>query len=112
MRRLHAPCWRILERRESDLMGEHAGADNVHTRQIAEFVAALSYERIPAEVRERIKLLILDSIGCAIYSVDLAWCRILRETCAALDATRTTSVWGTSQRLASPHAALVNGTQV
>ncbi len=93
-------------------MGEHAGVDNVHTRQIAEFVSALSYERIPAEVRERIKLLILDSIGCAIYSVDLEWCRILRETCAALDATRTTSVWGTGQRLSSPHAALVNGTQV
>jgi 2-methylcitrate dehydratase PrpD len=86
--------------------------DYAHTRHIAEFVSALSYERIPAEVRERIKLLILDSIGCAIYSVDLEWCRILRETCAALDATRTTSVWGTGQRLSSPHAALVNGTQV
>ena len=93
-------------------MGEHASVDNVHTRHIAEFVSALSYERIPAEVRERIKLLVLDSIGCAIYSVDLEWCRILRETCAALDATRTTSVWGTGQRLSSPHAALVNGTQV
>src|ERR1700676_5226406 len=92
-------------------MGEHASVDNVHTRRIAEFVAALSYDRIPAEVRERIKLLILDSIGWGIYSVDLEWCRILRETCASFDATRTTSVWGTSQRLSSPHAALVNGTQ-
>src|SRR6202166_1379409 len=93
-------------------MGEHAAADNVHTRRIAEFVSALSYERIPAEVRERIKLLILDSLGCAIYGADLEWCRILRETCTALDATRTTSVWGTGARLSSPHAALVNGTQV
>jgi aconitate decarboxylase len=93
-------------------MGEHAAADNVHTRRIAEFVSALSYERIPAEVRERIKLLILDSLGCAIYGTDLEWCRILRETCAGLDATRTTSVWGTGERLSSPHAALVNGTLV
>ena len=93
-------------------MGEHAGVDNVHTRRIAEFVSALSYERIPADIRERIKLLILDSLGCAIYGADLEWCRILRETCAGLDATRTTSVWGTGQRLSSPHAALVNGTQV
>src|ERR1700688_1354006 len=93
-------------------MGEHAAADNVHTRRIAEFVSALSYDRIPAEVRERIKLLILDSIGCGIYSIDLEWCRILRETCTALDATRTTSVWGTGARLSSPHAALLNGTQV
>jgi 2-methylcitrate dehydratase PrpD len=93
-------------------MHDHAGADNIHTRRIAEFVSGLDYARIPVEVRERIKLLILDSLGCAIYGADLEWCRIVRETCAALDATRTTSVWGTGERLSSPHAALVNGTQV
>ena len=59
-------------------MAEHAAADNVHTRRIAEFVSGLTYERIPAEVRERIKLLVLDSLGCAIYGADLEWCRILR----------------------------------
>ena len=42
-------------------------ADNRHTRRIAEFVSGLTYEKIPAEVRARIKLLILDSIGCGIY---------------------------------------------
>src|SRR5690349_22687144 len=93
-------------------MAKHASVDNAHTRRIAEFVSGLTYDRIPAEVRERIKLLILDSLGCAIYGAALEWCRILRETCTALDATRTTSVWGTDRRLAAPHAALVNGTQV
>ena len=77
-----------------------------------QFVSGLTYEQIPAEVRERIKLLILDSLGCAIYGANLEWCRILRDTLEALDATRTTSVWGTSRKLSSPHAALVNGTQV
>jgi aconitate decarboxylase len=85
---------------------------NVHTCKIAEFVAGLTYEQIPAEVRERIKLLILDSLGCAIYGANLEWCRILRGTLEALDATRTTSIWGTGQKLSSPHAALLNGTQV
>ena len=93
-------------------MAKHAGADNVHTRGIAEFVSGLTYERIPAEVRERIKLLILDSLGCAIYGADLEWSRILQGTLGTLDATRTTSVWGTRHKLSSPHAALVNGTQV
>src|SRR5712692_8729055 len=93
-------------------MAKHAGADNVHTRGIAEFVSGLTYERIPAEVRERIKLLILDSLGCAIYGADLEWSRILQGTLGTLDATRTTSVWGTRLKLSSPHAALVNGTQV
>jgi aconitate decarboxylase len=93
-------------------MSEHASADNPHTRKIAEFVSALTYERIPAAVRERIKLLILDALGCAIYGAKLEWCRILQAALEELDATRTTSVWGTRLRLSSPHAALVNGTQV
>jgi 2-methylcitrate dehydratase PrpD len=93
-------------------MAEHTGADNVHTRAIAEFVSTLSYERIPAEVRERIKLLILDSLGCAIYGANLEWCQILRRTLESVDTSRTTSIWGTNQRLSSPHAALANGTQV
>jgi aconitate decarboxylase len=93
-------------------MTEHAGADNVHTRRMAEFVATLTYERIPAEVRERIKLLILDSLGCAIYGAALEWCQILQRSLTALDATRGTSVWGTKLALSSPHAALINGTQV
>jgi aconitate decarboxylase len=93
-------------------MDAHAGAGNIHTRAIAEFVSGLTYERIPGEVRERIKLLILDSLGCAIYGANLEWCRILRGTLEDLDATRTTSVWGTAAKLSSDHAALVNGTQV
>src|SRR5579864_6383083 len=93
-------------------MNAHAASANPHTRAIAEFVSGLTYEQIPAEVRERIKLLILDSLGCAIYGANLEWCRILRGTLEALDATRTTSVWGTGQKLSSVHAALLNGTQV
>jgi aconitate decarboxylase len=93
-------------------MAEHGNIDNIHTRRIAEFVSRLTYEQIPAEVRERIKLLILDSLGCAIYGANLEWCRILRGTLVTLDATRTTSIWGTNVRLSSDHAALLNGTQV
>src|SRR5712691_8459219 len=89
-----------------------ASGNNIHTRKIAEFVSTLTYERIPAEVRERIKLLILDSLGCAIYGAQLEWCRILQESLEALDQTRTTTVWGTGLRLSSPHATLINGTQV
>jgi 2-methylcitrate dehydratase PrpD len=93
-------------------MSEPAGAANAHTRAIADFVSGLSYEKIPGEVRERIKLLMLDALGCGIYGANLEWCRILRRTLEMLDATRTTSIWGTDARLSSDHAALVNGTQV
>lgn len=93
-------------------MSAHASIDNTHTRRIAEFVAGLRYEDIPAEVRDRIKLLVLDSLGCALYGANLPWTNILQETLSELDQSRACSVWGTSLRLSAPHAALVNGTQV
>jgi aconitate decarboxylase len=86
--------------------------DNQYTRGIAQFVANLRYEDIPAEVRHRIKLLMLDSLGCALYGAQLEWSRILQRRLGELDATRMCGVWGTRQKLSAPHAALVNGTQV
>ena len=93
-------------------MSDHTKVDNVHTRRIAEFVSGLSYDAVPVEVRERIKLLILDSLGCAIYGARTPWCEILLGMLSEVDQTRTTSVWGSKARLSSPHAALVNGTAV
>jgi aconitate decarboxylase len=93
-------------------MSDHSAADNVHTRRIADFVSQLRYEQIPENVRERGKLLILDSLGCAIYGAKLEWCRILQKTFGDLDASRTTTIWGTAQMLSSTNAALINGTQV
>jgi 2-methylcitrate dehydratase PrpD len=87
-------------------------ADNPHTAAIARFVSGLRYERIPAEVLGRIKLLALDALGCAIYGAELPWSRILRETLRDLDDTRTACIWGTPDRLSAPHAVLVNGALV
>ena len=84
--------------------------NNPQTHGLAEFIAGLKYERIPAEVRERLKLVILDALGCALYGADLEWCRILRRTVADKD--DSCAIWGTKERMSAPHAALVNGTQV
>jgi 2-methylcitrate dehydratase PrpD len=93
-------------------MSQASAVDNRYTRGIAEFVSTLRYEAIPPEVTHRIKLLILDSLGCALYGADLPWTRILQGRLETLDVTRHCAVWGTSLRLSAPHAALVNGTQV
>jgi aconitate decarboxylase len=85
---------------------------NPYTRGMAEFVAGLQYAAVPIEVRERIKLLILDALGCALYGAHLEWCRILRDTLGRLDHDASCAVWGTARRLSAPHAALANGTQV
>jgi len=89
-----------------------ATTDNPYTRGIADFVSGLRYEAIPDEVRSRIKLLMLDSLGCALYGADLEWCRILQDSLVKVDSTRECAVWGTKKKLSAPHAALANGTAV
>jgi 2-methylcitrate dehydratase PrpD len=93
-------------------MSHDATTDNPYTRGIAQFVSTLRYEAVPDEVRSRIKLLMLDSLGCALYGADLEWTRILQETLSKIDTTGACTVWGTRKKLSAPHAALVNGTQV
>jgi aconitate decarboxylase len=93
-------------------MDTHAATTNEYTRGIADFVAGLRYEDVPLEVIARIKLLMLDSFGCAIYGAELPWSRILMETLAEVDTSTGCTIWGTDRRLSAPHAALVNGTLV
>ncbi|MBS0321059.1 MAG: MmgE/PrpD family protein [Proteobacteria bacterium] len=89
-----------------------ATQDNRYTAGIARFVSGLRFEDVPPAVIHRLRLLILDSLGCALYGAHLEWCRILQDTLTRLDTTRECAVWGTDLRLSSPHAALVNGTEV
>src|ERR1019366_8839569 len=93
-------------------MAHQTTSDNRYTRGIAEFVSALRYEAIPSEVTTRIKLLILDTLGCGLYGAHLEWSRILQRRLGELDTTQACAVWGTPQKLSAPHAALVNGSQV
>jgi 2-methylcitrate dehydratase PrpD len=93
-------------------VSHEATSNNPYTRGIAEFVSNLKYEAIPEEVRHRLKLLMLDSLGCALYGADLEWSRILQDKLSSVDTTRSCAIWGTGKKLSAPHAALVNGTQV
>ncbi|MDP1674669.1 MAG: MmgE/PrpD family protein, partial [Burkholderiales bacterium] len=93
-------------------MAQQPAQPHPYTRDIATFVSGLTYDNIPEEVRHRNKLLMLDSLGCALYGADLEWTRILQDKLSSIDSTRQCSVWGTNKKLSAPHAALVNGTQV
>jgi aconitate decarboxylase len=95
-----------------DLLADKTVRDNPDTLGIASFVANLRYEQIPGEVIERIKLLMLDSLGCAIFGTGLEWSRILIETLAAVDSSASCGIWASGRRLSAPHAALANGTLV
>ena len=93
-------------------MDTHGTSANPYTAGIAQFVSNLRYEDVPASVIARIKLLILDSLGCAIFGAVLPWSRILMETLAETDNSAACTVWGTNRTLSAPHAALVNGTLI
>src|SRR5262245_7976247 len=93
-------------------MAHEASNNNPYTRGIADFVSGLKYDAIPEEAKHRIKLLMLDSLGCALYGADLEWCRILQDSLAKVDSTRACAIWGTKKKLSAPHAALANGTAV
>jgi len=87
--------------------------ENPYTQALANFVAGLTYDDIPQDVRQRIKLLILDSLGCALYGTQLEWTDILLRTLASVDRTDDgCQIWGMDKRLSAPHAAMVNGTMV
>lgn len=86
---------------------------NPYTKALADYVAGLTYDAIPEEVRTRIRLLILDSFGCALYGAKLEWTEIVLKTLSAVDHTSDgCRVWGLDARLSAPHAALINGTMV
>lgn len=87
-------------------------ADNRYTRGIAKFVSGLSYEKLPAEVRQRIKLLILDSLGCGVYGSIKDHSKLAIKGITAVDNSRNCGIWGTDLRVSAPHAALLNGTLV
>src|SRR2546423_6444538 len=86
--------------------------ENPYASRVAQFASGLRFEQIPREVLERIKLLILDSFGCAIFGAALPWSRILIDTLASLDSNANCGVWGTDRRLSAPHAVLANGALV
>ncbi len=69
-----------------------------YTRQLADFVAGMSLDQVPADVIARAKCLILDGLGCALYGSDLRWTRILSGVVKRLEpAGGQASIWGSRQ---------------
>jgi 2-methylcitrate dehydratase PrpD len=80
------------------------------TRDLARFGSALHYENLPREVVERIKLCVLDSIGCVLFGATLPWTRKVAQLALAEGAQPAASLWGTGRKTSVSLAALVNGT--
>ncbi|MCW5574727.1 MAG: MmgE/PrpD family protein [Burkholderiales bacterium] len=80
------------------------------TRDLARFGAALRFEDIPAEAVARIKLSLLDSLGCCLYGATLPWTRKVAELADAEGAQPVATLIGLGRKTSPALAALVNGT--
>lgn len=87
-----------------------ATAASSATQRLAEFAAALAFEQIPPEVIDKIKLCILDNLGCAIFGASLPAMQKLISVAAAEGAAPKAAVFGAPLRTSAALAALVNGT--
>jgi 2-methylcitrate dehydratase PrpD len=80
------------------------------TRDLARFASRLQYDDLPKEVVERIKLCVLDHLGCVLYGATLPWTRKVADLAMAERAREVASLAGMGKKTSVSLAALVNGT--
>ena len=84
----------------------------LYTQQLSEYTQELRYEDLPAQVVERVKLILLQTVGAALAAgqTEIAGrVRVMgRQANGGLGG--PTTVWGSGERLAAPHGALILAT--
>ncbi|HHY38591.1 MAG TPA: MmgE/PrpD family protein [Clostridia bacterium] len=79
---------------------------------MARFISETTFEDIPERVRSRVKLCVLDTIGCGLFGSTLPWGKIVWDWASEWAGKPVSSVFGRSRRLPPALAALVNGTMI
>ena len=83
------------------------------TVALAEFAAALKLGDLPADVVANVKLMILDSLGCAIAATTLGdGCRETMAVMRSLGGTPESTIIGSADKVSAPNAAFANGALV
>ena len=80
------------------------------TGRLACWLADLRLDDVPAEVRERAKLLTLDGLACAIVGAQLPWSRTAVAAVTQLEGPGNCTLIGWDRKVSAPAAALLNGT--
>ena len=80
------------------------------TRDLACFAAGVRFEDLPPKVIERIKLCVLDSLGCCLFGATLPWTLKVAQLALAEEARPVASLMGMSRKTSVSLAVLVNGT--
>lgn len=80
--------------------------------RLGQWVAHTSFEDIPPDVIEHVKLCLLDSFGCGLFGAGQEWSRIAAEVALELSPGGPSALWGRAASASPADAAMVNGTAV
>ncbi len=80
------------------------------TRDLARFASAIQFSDLSQDIVERIKLCVLDHIGCVLYGATLPWTQKVADLAMAEGAKPVASLYGMGKKSSVSLAALVNGT--
>jgi aconitate decarboxylase len=85
-------------------------ATSDHSGALSDFVSGLRFQDLPGPVIERLKLSILDTLGCGVYGSTTQWGRIVSDYARRVDG--RCILWGCGGQSDAANAALANGTMV
>ena len=76
---------------------------------LAEFALNLQYSQIPANVIERAKACVIDTVGACTYGSTLPWSKIVIAYAEQYGKGGNSTILGTGRKVHAPYAALANG---
>ncbi len=80
-------------------MSAHPKKGNGPSTQLAAFASGLSAAAVPAAAMARIKLCVLDAVGCAMFATTLPWGKILGDYVAEQGGKPQAHIWGRGDRV-------------
>src|ERR1700724_2229801 len=85
---------------------EAAATDAGQTTRLAEYAVGLRYEEIPAEVLQRAKDCIADTVGTILFGSQFSWSKMIIAQARRMGTGGTCAILGTGARVCAPAAAL------
>lgn len=81
-----------------------------YSEKVAAFVQGIKYNEIPQQVRDKAKLIFLDTLGIALVSSTMDFGRMALEVAHGLGGPPQSRLISRPQKVAAPNAVLANGT--
>jgi 2-methylcitrate dehydratase PrpD len=88
---------------------EALASDAGQTTRLAKYAVGLRYEEIPAEVLQRAKDCIADTVGTIVFGSQFPWSKMIIAQARRMGTGGTCAILGTGARVCAPAAALAHG---